>query len=655
MRLLLFLVFAAALTAYAFWVYLRLELRVPVARRLAIVRALALVTVLLLLFDPRIPATGVGASPARWVLLDASASMAAVDAGGTSAWSSAVARADELGADGWSVVRFGGERLDASGGARAGGGEPTLPTTRLLPALQAAAEAGAREVIVLTDMRFDDAVAVRGAAEALPLDVTFERFGAGVRNRGLARLHVPDVPQPDVGPRAEIEVHGGVPGDTLEIGLFEEEREVARVRVPAPSAGLRTSATVELPPPTGSGRVRYSARVLGPDAASPDAGGDGADGFPDDDIVVHYATVGFEEGGLTLVSLRPDWEARYLLPVLEEVTGLPAQAYLRAGPDRYVRSGRAAERGAPVDSATVRRAAMSATLLVVQGLDRDADAWVTALAARPGRRLLLPADAAGAREAGIAVAPPQAGEWYASPDVPTSPIAGALAGVELQGLPPLADVMVAEAPDPQPVLQLQLRGAGAPRAAFGLVDDPEGRVVVSLASGWWRWSAREEGRTGYRALWSGLAGWLLGGARSAVAEARPERWVVPAGEPVTWSLPALGSASYRTVVTTEGGAAVDTVLAGGNAATSPLEPGTYAYAVTDAAGDTVGAGRFDVVPAGAELLPPVQPEDFAALGGAGAVLVEAGGRPLRTSPLPYLLVIMLLCAEWIVRRRSGLR
>jgi hypothetical protein len=35
--------------------------------------------------------------------------------------------------------------------------------------------------------------------------------------------------------------------------------------------------------------------------------------------------------------------------------------------------------------------------------------------------------------------------------------------------------------------------------------------------------------------------------------------------------------------------------------------------------------------------------------------VERPGSPLRTRPWPYLLVIGLLCAEWIGRRRSGLR
>jgi hypothetical protein len=649
MRPLFFLLLAAALSAYAFWVYTRVELQVPEARRLAVVRACALVLVLLLLFDPRIPAIGAGAAPARWVLLDASVSMSAEDPSGAAAWTEASERAVDLESDGWSVVRFGGEQLEP--GVQEGAA-PTIGTSRLLPALQAAAEAGAREVRVLSDMRFEDAVALRGAVESLPLEVTFERFGAVEANVGVARFRVPDVPRPDEGPTAEVEIHGGVVGDSVEVVILEEEEEVARVRIAAPSPGLRGSRTVELPAPSAGGRVRYTARVA-PPADSPATRDDG---FADDDSYVTYANVGYEEGGLILVSLRPDWEPRHLLPVLEEVTGLSASAYLRAGPDRYVRSGRAADRGTPVDSATVRRAASDAALLVIHGLGEDADGWIRTVAARPSRRLILPADAEGASVVGVETGTPQEGEWYASPDVPTSPIAGALSGVELQGLPPLTGVMAARSPNTQPVLQLQLRGAGAPANAFHLVDSPDGRLVVALSSAYWRWAAREEGREAYRSLWSGLAGWLLAGQRAAAAEPKPVAWVVARGEAVEWTLPAIDSSSYQLSVEGPDGVVVDTVLMGASRATiPPMEPAVYAYTVRSMEGDTVATGRFDVVRSTLDMLPAAVEPDFAVLGEGSPVAVAAPGRPLRTSPFPYLLVLMLLCGEWIVRRRSGLR
>ncbi|MGY8779386.1 MAG: hypothetical protein ACKVIN_14875, partial [Longimicrobiales bacterium] len=85
-RFLLFLGLAAALVAFAFWVYLRVELSVEGARRLAVVRSIVLVTILALLFDPRLPSAAPGGVSGRWVLLDASLSMSTVDESGASAW-----------------------------------------------------------------------------------------------------------------------------------------------------------------------------------------------------------------------------------------------------------------------------------------------------------------------------------------------------------------------------------------------------------------------------------------------------------------------------------------------------------------------------------------------------------------------------------------
>jgi len=639
-RWLLFLVLAGGLVGYAFWVYLRVELAVPAARGLAVVRALALVLVLLLLFDPRLPTRSTGDAPEQWVLLDASLSMAA-ELDGRTAWTAALDRARSLERDGWSLVRFGGVGLDPDAEVDA---DPQLIGSALAPALEAAAEAGAREVRVLSDLRFEDRVALGSALESLPLEVSFEAFGGTATNAGIASLQVPDLLQPDGPAVAELEVFGRAGGDSLAVEILEEDRVVATVQVSGASPGLRSRAAIDLPSPSGEGRVRYSARLA-----------TGGDDFPDDDLAVAFTNVGHEAGGLVLVSLVPDWEPRYLLPVLEEVTGLPAAGYLRAGPDRYVRLGRAVDRGAPVDSATVRRAATDAAVLVVHGIGGASDPWIGSLVARPGRRLLLPLDEAGAASVGVDVSPPREGEWYASPDVPTSPIAGALVGVTLQGLPPLSDVMVPSDPSSQPPLQLQLRGAGAPESALHLVPRNEGRAAVVLASGFWRWAMRSEGREPYRRVWSGVAGWLLADQEVAAAEPRPERWVFDRGEPVAWSLPADSGQAHLVVRSSEGTLVDTTVTPGGRLSTGPLPPGAYAYDVTSSAGDTIGRGRFDVAGTSVEMLPePVEPALLTQTASMGAGDAPRG-TPLRTSPWPYLLVIGLLCGEWIVRRRSGLR
>ena len=103
-RALLFLLLAGALCGYAYWVYTRAELPVRGGRYLAALRAVTLVLLLALIFDPRLPSGGAGSSHTRWVLLDVSRSMSAGDG---LAWSRALDRARSLADDGWTVVSFG--------------------------------------------------------------------------------------------------------------------------------------------------------------------------------------------------------------------------------------------------------------------------------------------------------------------------------------------------------------------------------------------------------------------------------------------------------------------------------------------------------------------------------------------------------------------
>jgi hypothetical protein len=100
-----------------------------------------------------------------------------------------------------------------------------------------------------------------------------------------------------------------------------------------------------------------------------------------------------------------------------------------------------------------------------------------------------------------------------------------------------------------------------------------------------------------------------------------------------------------------------TVPSTGALTTAPLPPGTYWYSATAPAREGEAAeGVFDVeahtdelrhVPQGAlTSVTPVEREGSEE---------EPGRRPLRTHPLPYLVLIGFLCGEWIGRRRKGLR
>jgi hypothetical protein len=183
-----------------------------------------------------------------------------------------------------------------------------------------------------------------------------------------------------------------------------------------------------------------------------------------------------------------------------------------------------------------------------------------------------------------------------------------------------------------------------------------GRRVIVLASGFWRWSARGgEGRDAYRRLWSGVAGWLLAqDPATGAADARPESWVVARGEAVRWWVPGEANDSVRLEIRDSARTVVDTLLpAGTGRSVGPLPPGTYRFAASTADGPSV-EGRFDVEARTTEMLPrPTAPE--APSSARVASVVGDPGRPLRTSPWPYLLILVLLCVEWVGRRRAGLR
>lgn len=636
-RLLIFLALAAPLAGYAFWIYSRAELRVRGSVVLAVLRTATLVLLLALLLDVRVPWGGAEASSGRWVLLDASASMAA---DGGAAWDSASARARSLEADGWQVVPFAAD-LEASATT------PVSPRSLLAPVLVRAAEAGVRQVRVLSDLRFQDPVASAAALAATGLDASFEAFGTPVTNAGVSSLTVTDETRRGDPVEAEVVYFAGSVSDSIQLEVREEGTLVLATALAPPTPGRRGRVTVVLPAPSGEGRLRYTARVHL-----------AGDGFSDDDEAVAYMNAGFEAGGLVVVSLRPDWEPRALFTVLGEATGLRTTGYLRAGPDRFVPMGRAAERGEPVDSATVRAAAREAALLVIHGIDRDTDGWGRSLARRDARVLLWPLDAVGADVARAPAGAPLPGEWYASPDVPPSPVAGDLAGARLQDLPPLSSLLPLDAASAGSPVEVQLGGTGPGRPVVYLQATPGGRRAVALASGFWRWAARDgAARDSYRRLWSGVAGWLLAGdPQGPVTELRPERWVVPAGESPAWWVPGDAGDTLRLeVVDAADDVVVDTVLTPGTALTPPLAPGTYAFRGW-AGDDPAGEGRFDVAATSEEMLPAAHTPDaqVASVVRPGAVGGASGG-PLRRGPWPYLLLLLLLSAEWVGRRRVGLR
>lgn len=386
------------------------------------------------------------------------------------------------------------------------------------------------------------------------------------------------------------------------------------------------------------------------------------DSAGDDDVRTAYVFVAGEPAGVTLVSFRPDWEPRFLVPVLERALGVPVRGFIRAGADRYLRMGTAADAGTAAQPADVRRAVAEAQLVVLHGYGPDAPAWARQRATEGGA-LIFPADAANQAPLPVPLGPARSGEWYVTGELPASPVASLLAGLPLEELPPLTGLHATEAADVWSPL-LARRGRRGPGAAV-LVGGGTGRErwAVALGEGYWRWAfAGGAAREAYDRLWSATAGWVVEETRPfAGAPLHPVDRVAARGRPVRW-LTAVAGDSVRVSMTGGGGVAMDTVvpLAGDTVATPAVPPGDYEYRLIAFHGDgrTEASGAMTVERYTPELSRPRA--DLGTGGEAGAAAADGGrlaaaSRPLHASAWPYVLVVLLLCGEWALRRRWGLR
>jgi hypothetical protein len=176
------------------------------------------------------------------------------------------------------------------------------------------------------------------------------------------------------------------------------------------------------------------------------------------------------------------------------------------------------------------------------------------------------------------------------------------------------------------------------------------RVVVVGASGFWRWQFRGgSSADAYAALWGSIFDWLSA-ERSDPRGAIPAEGVMRAGDRIRWRR---GSGSDSVVVALlqrRGAARADSVVlrfgAGGTVTESdPLPAGVYDVRVP-------GGAAVLVVNASRELLPRAPTVRSGSIGGA----VAYSDQPrLRDRGWAYLLILAALCAEWLLRRRLGLR
>jgi hypothetical protein len=476
-------------------------------------------------------------------------------------------------------------------------------------------------------------------------------------DRALAELVAPSWAEAGKPVQVRIGVTGtGESTTPLSVTIRTGGQQVATTTVPAPQPGRVSAATLEFAPapPPGGGLVRYEV-VLSP-----------SDAIAANDRRTFYLFVGDRPAGVALVSFLPDWEPRFLQPVLEQSLGLPVRSFLRASGTTFVRGGAGTEAGQRANEEQVRTAVSEANLLVVHGAGAGIPSWaMEALRSKP-RVLIFPRES-GASLEWLEAPPATPGDWYVSAEVPSSPIAGLLAGLPADNLTPLMAVFLPRTlPSSSwtPLLAVRgRRGAQTPLVVAGV--DGGRRWAVALGIGYWRWAFRGgEQRQAYSRFFGALAGWLVQEqGQIAGGAVRPTNRVLERGRPIGWVAPGLAADSIKVRVRAADRIVADTTIPveqGDTALSSALSPGDYTYDARVFAGGRevgTGTGPLTVDAYSAELTRPARP--LASLRGlpsaAGFDIGRHGSRPIRTLIWPYILAVLLLATEWTLRRRWGLR
>jgi len=459
---------------------------------LALLRTTGLGALVLLLWNPTTSSFAPGASAVPpLVLLDASLSMA----GHGGRWHEALDTARALAQGGGVIWRF-GSQVRAFDSLPPGDG-----ATRLAPALAAAA---GREgpVAVVTDGAIADVadlpsdLLARARVIVLPRPALFDAFVsdiAGPRRIGqgdTVRLRV------SYGTTGKTAGEGGTLKDarsgggkgTLVVRLGSR-RLTSRV-VSIPDSGI-LSTEVTLPPSPFPGSL-----PAGWQALEVRLEGVAGDSEPRDDarwLVLEVSP----PPSVVLLAAPPDWDSRFLARTLSDVARVPVRTLVQSGSDG---SGwRDAAGLTPVSAAAAAQAVAGARLVVRMGDPAALDRFPT-----KGAVLTWPTQRG------------QDGDWYVRAPEP-SPLAGALAGVAWDSLPPAAavsDLALPPTGDSAAVVVLTARLArrGAARPVIVLSQPGGARRAAVAASGLFRWAFRGGASAeAYRAVVAALADWLLTG------------------------------------------------------------------------------------------------------------------------------------------------
>jgi hypothetical protein len=537
-----------------------------------------------------------------WAALDASLSMARGD---STIWRAARDSLRRVAAE--SVFVF-GDSIRRANGSIAPGDQKTA----LRPAVERAIGSG-HPLVVLTDGELDDPDATR----ALPAGSRLVLLRhSPQRDLAVASLDVP---------------RAVVSGDTVDV----------RVGVVGGSAGARggnltltlegktvATAVVDSLPPFGERSLVLRARLDGA------AGGSllrAVVTAPDDverrNDTLSVAVDLSRGASAVFVSTSPDFDARYALAVLRGSLGIPTRGFFRVAPGEWRVDGSLS----PIPEADVRQSVREAPVAIIHG---DTAAFGPPRAMTLGPLALIVTSATD-------------GEWYPSA-APASPLAPALGGVVWDSLPPVG---LAVAP-PHGAWEgvVARRGRGDERRPIVVGSDEPRRVAIVAASGLWRWRFRGGvASDAFTALWGSIFDWLAA-ERADRRAAVPDERVIRAGDPIKWRRGSATDSVVVVVMRQRGATRVDSLTLrftpGVNVVeTRPLPAGIYEAAAR-------GGSALVVVNPSREWLPRAPVASSGAV--RGLIAADAGPR-LRGAGWAYALAIGMLCAEWILRRRRGMR
>jgi hypothetical protein len=575
---------------------------------LGLLRAAGIGAVVLLLVNPT-RSRPVSTSAPPLVLLDASLSMAAP----AGPWRAALDSARRLAAGG-PIWRFG------AGVAAFDTTPPADGATRLAPALAAAAARGG-PLVVVTDGAVTDAAELpadlrrRPRVLVLPREPRFDAYVAAIH--GPRRVVTGDTVRLRV-------IYGtagtrdGGRGSRGAITVSVDARRLLSHPVVLPDSGVMvTDLTL---PSSLLPRPGYQVLEIRLDGVG--------DAEPRDDARVFVIELSPEPTAVVFAA-PPDWESRFFARALEDVARVPVKLYVRIAPGQW-RDGATL---APVHPAEMARVAARARLVALVG---DPSAL-----------------AAFRRRAGVVTWPlatARSGDWYVD-QPPASPLAGALAGVAWDSLPPASGLTELSADSTATVLlTARLGRRGTPRPLVLVRDSAGNRSVAVAGTGLWRWGFRgDRPAEAYRTFVAVIADWLLaergvgGGERFA-----PATLEAPNGLPIEWRWEK-GAPPPTTVVRLEGDgrSRLDTLRfdASGRAALH-LPPGTYRWRAAD--GPERGVVAVEQY---SDEWRPAAVTLAAQAGEAGGALREVA---VRDQWWLYALALAAFIAEWVWRRRQGL-